>query len=162
MDVRDTLNQHPRAVTFTVISVIVVGLGLILWRGSGGSPDEASALEQAFYSTDDGTSWFSDDRRKIYPFDRDGKPAYRAYVFKCGEQGKPFVAYLERFTESARKELMNKQAPAQAGRPVAAEGLEVKKPREAEWVKASTAKGNATMTPTCPDNPAGPVQPVLP
>jgi hypothetical protein len=129
-----------------------------------------SAVASAYYSTDDGQSWFVEDRAKIPPFEHQGKPAYRAYVFKCGENGKPFVAYLERFAEPARTELANRNPGAPSGGAGAGAGagaalndaIEVKQPGAGEWVKLTSTRGAQAVAPRCAEAAGDVPQPVLP
>src|SRR5688572_22780383 len=100
MGIRETLNEHPRASMTIVLGLVLLLMGFLAWSLRGGeSEQEVSAVASTYYSTDDGQSWFVEDRAKIPPFEHQVKPAYRAYVFKCGANGKPFVAYLERCAE---------------------------------------------------------------
>ncbi len=45
-----------------------------------------------------------DDLDKVVPFDHGGKPAVRAMVFRC-KNGKPFVAYLQRYSEAVEAKI---------------------------------------------------------
>ena len=167
MGIRETLNEHPRASMTIVLGLVLLLMGFLAWSLRGGeSEQEVSAVASAYYSTDDGQSWFVDDRAKIPPFEHQGKPAYRAYVFKCGESGKPFVAYLERFAEPARTELANRNrgAPSRGAGGGAAlnDAIEVKQPGAGEWVKLTSAGGARAVAPRCADGARGVPQPVLP
>ena len=85
-------------------AVILMALGLIYFEMFGG-PHHNQRLENSeFFSDDDGATWFIDDNTRIPPFDHGGKPAYRAEVFECGT-GKPFVAYLEKFTDAKKQQI---------------------------------------------------------
>jgi hypothetical protein len=143
MGIRQILNEHPSTVVIAAGVLLAGVLGLILWSSASGpgAATRSGSIERAFYTVDDGATWFEDDRRKPSPFDRNGTPAFRAYIFRCGEQGKPFVAYLER---------------------TSADAVEVKKPKDAGWVKLETPAGALAITPKCPNGDAGPIQPVLP
>lgn len=156
MGIREQLNRKPGAsagAAAALIALAAIFLVLQLRAGSGGS-------DQAFFTVDDGETWFADDISKLPPFQRDGKEAVRAYVFECG--GKKFVNHLERLTPEARK-LMEATAeaqkagkpppppPASAGRTVMW-GQEFKKPGEKEWVPgANLAKVGPVLQPKCPD-----------
>lgn len=113
-------------------------------------------LQRAFYTIDDGQSFFTDSIHKIYPFDHQGKAAYRAYVYQC-EEGKPFVAYLARYTEKAVGRLRDLQ---KNGSPEAEEELsriideqiEVKLPGQTKWVPLFSEDGQRiTRNLQCPD-----------
>ena len=64
---------------------------------------------QAFYSDDDGQTFFEDSLYKFAPFDHNGKTAVLAVVYKDAHNTK-FVAYLERYTPAALKQLQKTYA----------------------------------------------------
>jgi hypothetical protein len=53
---------------------------------------------RAFYTTDEGQTWFADVLYRATPFDHEGKPAYGAIVVEC--DGKPYVALLTRLSDA--------------------------------------------------------------
>src|SRR4051812_26728435 len=108
------MNQNPKIVTIATAVIIVGALAYIFWP-SGDAAGGGGASGKLFFSNDDGNSFFLDDNRKIAPFSKDGKDAYRAYVFKCAD-GKKFVAYLERYTADAKKKLEANMAASAAGK----------------------------------------------
>ena len=63
---------------------------------------EPASLE--YFTTDGGKTWFTDDAAKIPPWTTaDGKTAYRVRVFKCGEDGEPFVNHLARYPDEVKE-----------------------------------------------------------
>jgi hypothetical protein len=150
--IRETLNEKPALTTGITIGIIVLVLAIILFqmRRGGGSTSGGGAgvTGKSFFSTDDGATYFPEDSSKIPPFDYKGKTAVRAYVFSC--DGKPFVAYLQRYTPEAKKQLEAGQARGPGTVVIGAEtGAEVKAPRKGDWVKSSDPKGQALMRPQC-------------
>jgi hypothetical protein len=137
-----------------VAVIVVVALVFIIMQFR--SQKVGGLTKQVWYSTDDGQTFFHDEMEKASPHNTaDGKEAIRVYVYKC-KDGKPFVAYMERYTPEA---LALFDADRKAGVPprISAEvvgytNVEVKKPGEKEWVKLSdrTAAQKATQF-TCPD-----------
>src|ERR1700722_15628935 len=101
MAIRETIGKNPAQTKAGSIMVIIIVLGFSIWHAKSG---EASGASKAYYSIDDGATTFVDDFFKAYPFDHDGKPAYRAYVFQTTD-GKRFVGYLERYTSSGLADL---------------------------------------------------------
>ena len=101
--IRESLNKNPSITTGVTIGIIVIALLAIVWQMWSSRPNINNI--KSFYTVDDGKTWFEDQATKNPPFDYKGSPAYRAYVFKCGDSGKPFVAYMERFTPDALKKL---------------------------------------------------------
>lgn len=134
MGFRDTLNQKPALALGLAIAIfgIAVAWGAIQLSRGGGSND------RAFFTIDDGTTWFVDDVSNLPPFQHKGKEAVRVYVFECS--GKQFANHLERMT-SERKKLAeaarNHTAPTG---PTAVHGgganwgSEFKKPGTGNWV----------------------------
>ena len=83
---------------WTAIGIIVLVFGFIVWQWRSGSaaPGAASGVPQIFFTDDEGQHWFPDDRRKVPPFDHNGKEAVEAEVYKC--DGKTFVNHMKRYT----------------------------------------------------------------
>jgi hypothetical protein len=153
MGIRESLNRRPRVAMALGAGLVAVAIPLMIWAGGDGVPGRA---DEAYYSDDDGKSFFVDDIDKVYPFDRNGKSAYRAYVYDCGD-GKPFVAYLARYTDSARTKLTelekNANDPEAAGQiaQLRSNAIEVKKPGDEKWVGLFTPQGGAISShPPCP------------
>jgi hypothetical protein len=126
---------------------------VIIWMNLPGYKPAA----QAYYSDDDGATFFADDVQKIYPFDHNGKQAYRAYVYEC--PGNPrFVSYLARYSDSTKAkmtELAAKSGDADAAAELARlrdGGVEVRKPNQAKWVPLFGREGEAISGhPRCSD-----------
>jgi hypothetical protein len=97
VNIREKINQHPRLATtiFGVLILSSLALAIQQNRASNVNPRFAS---RAYFSDDDGATYFVDSFLKPYPFDHNGNPAYRACVYRVGH-GTPYVAYLERYTE---------------------------------------------------------------
>ncbi len=167
MGIRETLNQNPAITTGVTIGIIVIALGFIGWQvlSGDGAP---SAVTKMYYTVDDGATYFADDANKLSPFDHEGKPAVRCYVFTCDKKKSQFVAYLERLTPEAQKkmaaalEAQKKAVPTAPGANVpgpfgpetdfiAQEGTEVKKPGAPKWFKRNSVEGEKAVQPSCPD-----------
>jgi len=156
MSIRETIQQNQRWPAIAAGLIIVVGIAVIWGEmrrapGSGGS-----AIQQQFYSDDDGQTWFADDVARISPFDHHGKKACVAAVFRC-DNGRPFVGYLQRYSEEAKANL-EKTIAAQPGLiPLlfASSRREVKKPGDSKWTAANgpnvdTASVSKILDPGCP------------
>jgi hypothetical protein len=154
MGIRETINKRQRTTAGIVIAVIVVALGLAIW--SQRSPADMRA-DKAYYADETGANLFVDDIDRAYPFDHNGKPAYRAYVYQ-GADGKQFVSYIARYNDAARaklESLMSKKGdPTTAGELAQARGsgIEVKKPGDAKWVPLFSTQGETIAShPTLAD-----------
>ena len=163
MGIREQLNQKPWLGAAVGGGALLLGAAFILAQLSGGN-DAGAAAKAAFFSIDDGKTWFEGDASKVPPFTHEGKEAVRAYVFEC--DGKPFVNHLERYTPQGRKLMEEVAAAAKAGKPLPPETAtaspEVKKPGGKEWVPAAQyARSGPILQPKCPGGKGEPV-PVVP
>jgi len=151
MGIRETLNKNqPLAIGVSLV-FIAGAVALVAWNASSKIP---SRLKQVYYSDDDGKTYFVDDVNKLYPFDHDGKPAYKAYVYKGGD-GQTFVGYLERLTDSAKATISQlRQNPGgDTESQVMAQyvsGAEVKLPGDTKWIPESSPRAVTIMQPKSP------------
>lgn len=139
MGIKETLRNNP-VLTGTIAALICVGaIGSLVWQFSGQSADHERP-PPAFYSADDGKTWFLDSVRKATPFDHDGSQAYSAVLYRCAG-GKPFVGYLQKWPGG----LPTDDPP------------EVKTPGDSRWVSATLPGGGRNpnyakaTNPKCPD-----------
>lgn len=102
MGVRDAIRSTPVVSVSIAGGLIVVALVIIVFQVVGGQRSSAGATEW-WYTSDDGATWFADRANKL-PFERDGKPVYRAHVFDDGG-GKPFLGFLERYSPAMEPQL---------------------------------------------------------
>jgi hypothetical protein len=163
--IRESMNQNPKIVTGVTVAVIVLALLYIFLSNRSGGVTGSTIHAKAYYSTDDGKTYFADDAKNVPPFQKDGKEAVRAYVFKCPD-GKKFVAHLERYTLDAKKKIEAVQSGSGGiGDPTVLEtiqmtGVEIKAPGQPKWIKQSDPRAGAVLTPKC--SSGGQPEPVLP
>jgi hypothetical protein len=162
MGIREKLNDKPWLGAVVGGGALAVGALFIAVQlssgGGGGAPDAA------FFSVDDGQTWFEGDASKIPPFQHEGKEAVIAHVFECN--GKRFVNHLERYTPQGRKLMEDATAATKAGKPLppatGSSSPEIKKPGAKEWVSAGNyAKAGPILQAKCPDG-KGEAMPVMP
>jgi hypothetical protein len=93
-----------------VVFLLLAGAGLAYqyW------PEKKANLSQAYFSDDDGQSWFADDTTKLAPFDHNGKTALMAEIFTYDNGSKKFCGYLEKYTPEAQAKLKTAFADAKA------------------------------------------------
>ena len=153
MAFRDWCNEHRGIVTGVVIVCILVAIGSIVWQIIGNRRRIITKLPDAFFSVDDGKTFFVAGGNNVPPFDYQGKVALHAYVFECG--GKRFVGYLERYTPEAHKAMVeNKATPG-----TMIYGRELKKPGSNSWVSSGNFKAAAMVADVrCPDGNGDPVE----
>ncbi len=167
MGLRETLNENPgltTAATAVIILAAIVFMVLSMFRGDPEVAGPGGPVTKEFYSDDDGKTYFEDDREKIPPFDRNGKPAYRARVFTCDGGKTNFVGWLERYTPQAKK-MLEDQAKNAGGGPVLMEdqsGLQIKKPGTGDkgWVGGQDPATMQIRDVKCPNG--SPAELVLP
>jgi hypothetical protein len=161
MGIRETLNQKPQITTGITIGIIVVALVYILWQSLGGSSGPTgNTMGKAFFSVDEGKTWFADDATQLSPFQKDGKEAVRVHVWTCDNGKTKFASHLERFTPEARKKLeelrgklnANSAAPqmsiAMDMDQVMQSGMEVKRVGDAnaKWVRSISNEGQSVQS----------------
>src|SRR5271170_6898157 len=140
MHLRKTISNSPRlGLGAAGVFVLLCAVFVFLQMRGGNAPSEGNA--KAFFSADDGKTWFADDMTNVPPYDKDGKQAIRAFVFRCSD-GKEFVGYLQRFTPDAKRAIEQRQTPdpnrtgppdTSAIRMAYTVGREVKRPGDAKW-----------------------------
>lgn len=140
-------------------------IGLLVWH-FGGSSSTSVAAGDGFFSDDDGKTFFVASSASLPPFDRSGRVVVAARVFSCA--GKPpFVGYLERYTEGGKTRAKELQADRAAGRgapgsdSVLLANMELKRPGDAAWIKASDPQASAIRKVMCPGDPPRPANPYV-
>src|SRR5262245_22883849 len=157
MGVREHLNRHRRLTIGASAVVIALVTGLIVLQSRANRKMMPTSLPDAYYSVDDGKSFFAANSENVAPFIFEGKTAVRAYVFEC--DGRRFVGYLERYTPEARTSLARER---QSTPELQMYGREFKKPGDQNWVKSGDLAGVAAVTEIrCPGGHGTP-QPVEP
>lgn len=145
MNVRQKLSENPKIGVISSVAFVLVGAAAIFFSLPARSAPTGNS-RSAFYSVDDGKSWFADDLQKIPPFDKGGKPAVRAYVYR-GANGTEFVHHLERYTPEAHAVMEELGKPMSSGKGLpnfaaaqsaSANGREVKRPGDSKWINASS------------------------
>lgn len=138
-------------VTITVV-VAVTALVLSIQASMTRPPDTS----RAFFTTDDGKTWFVDSASNIPPFDKDGKTAYRCSVYEC--DGKQFVLEMQRYDEKSAQALRDAQAAAaqqkdqptdprkRAPGPNPQLGLQIKAPGDTKWYSVNDVTAMNRMT----------------
>jgi hypothetical protein len=153
MGIREAVNKYQKA-AFAVSSSVIVTALVFSVTYQGEDSLSANPPERAYYSDDDGKTFFPAEYGKIGPFDHDGKEAVVARVFRDRDRNL-FVGYLERaadaeakaFLEDAQRTLV---APARDDpRPdprlidEMMKRLVVKRPGQKKWVNAQSADAAA-------------------
>lgn len=153
MSLREKLTEKPILAMIVAVVLLVVGVSVFAFKARvSHGPERGDKL--AFFTVDDGKTWFADDATKVPPFEKDGKQAVRAHVYRASD-GKKFVNHLERFKPEAKLAIESaKNAPAQtpgradrsAAQAAYMGGREVKRPGDANWVNVANFRDAATVT----------------
>lgn len=102
MSIRQLISDKPWIVVCIGLVFVVLAVFAVLFNSRrDGAPSSPSRY---FYSADDGRTIFADDAALVPPFVRDGNVVNRAIVVE-GKDGKPMIAYLQRYTKEGIEEL---------------------------------------------------------
>ena len=153
MYVREWIDHNKRKASTVATIALVAAVAYMAYQWRRDRPSNA-----AWYTTDDGRTWFKGSDRLVPPFDRDGKPAVLARVYRCADR--PFVAWMERYKPEAARKITAYRAAEDAGKPVDDRmlmgpgfELEYKRPGEDEWT-SSPERTTPMMQVDCPDGSA--------
>ncbi len=136
------------AAVFLIAAACIIGYDFPSQQPSPGTRE--------FFTDDDGATWFADDGTKVAPFDHNGKPAVLARVFET-KGGKQFVGYLMKFSDEARKKIVEAQTThrltggASAATEPVFDGLLVKRPHQTQWISDSDPNARAVKIFAGPD-----------
>lgn len=157
MGLREAINQNSR-VTITIVGVAaLLATGFVVMQVMAGRRTFPHKSPDAYFSDDDGKTFFVDTDDRVAPFDHNGKQAARASVFECC--GKRFVGYLERYNTDALK----LKTSGKGTRETDMYGREVKKPGAATWTNAHDLAAASKVTDVhCPHGANAAPEPVEP
>jgi hypothetical protein len=168
MSVREAINGNKVLGIGVGLILIAIAVGAAVYYG-GQSKTDLEGGGKAFYTVDDGKTWFVDDANKIPPFDHEGKTAYRCYLFTPDGGKTKFVSHLERYTAEGRKAAESQAGKGSAGallaRRLSAAGIEIKRPLTGDtgWIPHTSPAAGAMMRPQLPDgSPLTNAEPVWP
>lgn len=140
-----------RAGIVVVIAAAAIAVSVIsMFIQASGQHRKPTA--KAFFSCDDGKTWFKDDASKAFPFQHGGKPAYRAEIFRCGQT--EFCAYLESLPENVKEgvDAVSDGLARAAALQSASDQILLKRPGDTVWVSPGEKNYAAITTPVCPDD----------
>lgn len=164
MGLRETLNKNP-IIVYAAAAVLIGTAGYFIFGQIKGGVGKATG---AYYTSDDGKTWFEDDINKAVPYTVDGKETYRAYVFSC--KGNKFVGFVEKYTpeykaivekaNAVRAKLASEPAkqgpqmdPPEIQQAVLGgiNGRLIKKPGDTKWYRQSEPGASNAADVKCPD-----------
>lgn len=156
----DNLDSASRGTKITIAAGLLVIALAIFWWGSGGASGVGGSSSDpalAFYSVDDGATWFKDSADRVPPFQHEGKTADQVVLFTADGGKTKFAGYLQRFSTEVKKQL---DAGVKVPRTIT--GLEVKKPgAKGVWVARNSKAGMDVVNVKSPSG-SGEVEEVSP
>ncbi len=102
MGLRETINQKKSISYIGAVFLVVIAGGVLAYTQW---PARIPKGDTAYYTDDDGQTWFTDSVYKTPPFDHNGKTAVRALVYTYENGHKTFCPVLERYNSAMKKEL---------------------------------------------------------
>jgi hypothetical protein len=155
---RKTINERPGASAAAGAVLIVLACLFIIYELRPAARPSPFA-GKAFFSDDDGLTFFVDKATLIPPFDHNGKPAYRCRVYQC-EGGQPFVNHLERYTpqdKATLEEIISRTGEAASSEFMKVSGhMEVKMPGGGDlWIPLNSDTAQMYMMISRPHAPPG-------
>lgn len=172
MSISVMLSRHRGVVVGVIITVILASVGFAAWhihQSSGGGVDAGAG--KAFFTVDDGKTWFAGDIRNIPPFEKDGKPAYQCFVWTSDDGKTEFVSHLQRYTPDAKKRLEEAQAKGvhadpQSLKMIMMSGVEVKAAGNGDdpknWINERDPRATGIKLPKATVGKQDNIQQVLP
>ena len=139
-----------------MVALVIFAAAIGIFGMRRAAPPHAVFPTQAFYTTDDGATYFVDDANREPPFDHNGQPAVRAHVFTCGKGAHKWVQYLEKFSGKSSTPSGNSNMPQ-------VREVVVKKPGSTDWVVRGAAGCLEVMVPKAPDGcDPSTIEPLMP
>jgi len=153
----------------TLAALVVIASLAFIYRHVSDEVPMAGPPKQLFATVDDGKTFFVAPGDQLPPYEHEGKTALRAHVFSCDGGRTRFVGYLERYSLRAKALMIEtwKAEKTNGGRPSVNqelfEGIEIKKPGDADWVRQSEVARAASITNVrCPESPDASAEMILP
>jgi hypothetical protein len=145
------------AIAIVLLAIAAFALAVQFW------PQRKANLAMAYYSDDDGKTWFKDSAFRVAPFDHNGKTAVMAEIYNYDNGSKEFCAYLAKYTDETKRRLETAIADAQAkgeppgsvglynDRPFLNSGTMVKAPGNSPWVPFNDPRAAPVFSIHSPD-----------
>jgi hypothetical protein len=162
MNIREEIQRRSGLVS--ALAGVAIVLAVVIWfLTRDASPVNQSRADsvKAWYTIDDGATFFPESQNKAPPFEYKGKTAYRCQVWSCDGGVTKIVTRLERYRPEEKKALDEayeriRRGEAKDDRAVA--GLEntfeckaAKTGEAGQWHDSRSAVAGEMMVPKCPD-----------
>jgi len=152
MELRGWINKNGRPLmAASAVVLIVAALFSAAQLRSGGRPPLPVIADRAFFTSDDGATQFVDSIDRIPPFDHEGRPAVKAYMFSCDTGKHLWVQYLEKMTDAGAKQMAQfRSSPPGAAASPGNDCWLVKKPGDDSWTPRANPASQAITQPQYP------------
>ena len=164
MFIRENMRQKKKLSLILAIAFLFVAGGVLAYTYW---PAKQASLSLAYFTDDDGQTWFIDQTTNLAPFEHNGKTAVMAEIFTYDDGSKKFCGYLAKYTPEARQRLQAALADAkshgQSPGSVAlfhdhtfmASAILIKKPGSGNpWISQGDPKAGEVMNIHSPDGSA--------
>ena len=111
MSIREMMNQKKSLAAVGGASLVLLAIGIVVAQNW---PESRAKLGMAYYTADDGKTWFEESTYNIAPFTHDGKEAVIAVVYSYANGSRKFCPYVAKYTPEAKKRLEAAIAEAKA------------------------------------------------
>jgi hypothetical protein len=155
------MQQHAKQAGIAIIAVAACGFAAYSVTQNARSGPRPVSEGLAYFSTDDGQTWFEAPMTNPSPFERDGKQAYQVFVWRQG-RGKPFVSHLMRSEAAAQSSQSRSSGDRRSPPPMSMGNVEVKRPGEKTWFRANSREGEAISKIKGPDGTTNDLEPIEP
>lgn len=122
MSIRKKLNNQP-ILSSAIAIVVVLGAAYVIYSAVAGGEKRFYGAT-AYYSDDDGKTYFKDNAFKPVPYTDNGKEVVRAFVYSCPSKGE-FVAFLQRYTPEGIKAINEVQSAKKEGKEPSAHAMAI-------------------------------------
>jgi hypothetical protein len=157
MGAREWLNEHPKVTAGGGIVIVGLAIAFIVIQVLASRHRYPSGPLPAYFTDDDGKTFFVDGSDNVPPFDHKGQQAVTAYVFQCGDR--KFVGYMERFTPKFHDYVVTHGRTAEANK----YGRELKRPGDAKWLQSGNIQQEMQLANVpCPNGGTDTPDPVYP
>jgi hypothetical protein len=152
MAIREWIERQKNAAM--AAGVCLIALSIII-AARQFRPHTIRPLANAYFTIDDGATYFKESLTKIPPFDHDGKEAVRAFVVSGDGGAHRWVAYLGKYSPET-KQAIESDAPR-----ADPHNMLVKAPGSTQWTPMASADLSKLLA-LPPGMGDGPIEPVLP
>lgn len=165
MTVREYMSKHPRVTVSATLAVCLLAIAYLVF--SLFSSSNAFEPRKAWFTDDDGKTWFAADAAKKPPFNHNGKPAVMCFVYTHDGGKTKWISYMLRYAPSAKQKIEERAKQLGITEEKIEPGalpMEVKKPGGGEegWVSTQDPRASAIMELRTPDGSKGAIVEVDP